>query len=189
MNAFFELVENITPLSLLAKTALSSAICIEQVPSRAILLANGQIDDKVYFLAKGIVRAYYYDNGEEITTWLAAENDFIYSPHSFILQKPSFEYIETIEDCTLLSVRAEILENLCLAHADLSYLVMKLTQKYLLVYDERVRSMRASLSPEERYQRFCQSYPHLRNRVPLKFIASYLGTTPSTLSRIRAKKI
>ncbi len=114
------------------------------------------------------------------------ENDLILSVYSFFKQKPSYENIELLEDATLISISYADLQKMYMLFPEFNFFGRVLTENYYVKSEERLISLRM-LSSQERYNTLLAAYPHIFNRVPLKHIASYLGMTPETLSRLRAK--
>ncbi|MFY7936613.1 MAG: Crp/Fnr family transcriptional regulator [Flavobacterium sp.] len=185
-SKFFDLLNSIIPLSKDASEELIKIISISKLPKGTLLLAEGQVSDKLFFLCEGIARAFYYENGDEITSWIVSKNDFIYSTTSFIQQRMSFETIHLLEDSVVISINHRDLEDIYKKHPETIYIALKITEKYLLLYDERVRSLR--LPAEEKYHRFQAQFPHISANVKIKYLASYLGISRSCLQSLRSKK-
>lgn len=155
------------------------------------LLKAGTVCTEAYFIHQGLLRGYVVQNGKEITTWINAENELVSSISGLSSQAPSFENIQALEDSYLLSLRFDDLEKLYALHPDFNICIRKLLQKYYGDADSRAILARLS-NAVNKYERFLQASPQLVNRVPLKYIASYLGIKQETLSRIRnryAKKV
>jgi CRP-like cAMP-binding protein len=161
---------------------------LQKLPKGTHLVTMGEIADKLFFIGKGLVRCYYYVDGKEVTSWVAAEGDIALSTQSFLKQESSFENIELLEDSQLLFISYPDLQRLYSKYPVMNTVGRILTEKYLIVFDERIRSLRM-LNAEERYYRFCLQYPDICERTPLKHIASYLGLSRFTLSRLRGQKV
>ena len=183
---FLNLLNSIVPLSIETVEQLKKITVTNKLPKGTLLLTEGQVSDKLFFLCEGMARAFYYENGAEITSWIVSDNDFIYSTASFIQQKPSFETIHLLEDSTVLCLTFKDLNNVYTKYPETIYVALKITEKYLLLYDERVRSLR--LSAEERYLRFQKQFPQIVAKVKVEYIASYLGLSRSSLNLLRSKK-
>jgi CRP-like cAMP-binding protein len=166
--------------------AIGKIANLHRFPKGTLLLAEGQISDKLFFISKGIARCFYYEKEEEVTSWIVAEKNFVYSVSSFIQRKPSFESIQLLEDSELVSISYKNLELFYKNYPKVIYLGLKVTEKYLLLYDERVRSLK--LPAKERYMRFQKQFPEISSKVKLSYLASYLGLSRSSLNIIRAKK-
>ena len=130
---------------------------------------------------------YFVKDGKEISEYFASENEWVNSPRSFMQQQPDIYYIDAIEAT----------ETFCLHVKDLVYLFDNFPQmeRYARLsmgtvfghYMERITSMRFTTA-KEKYEHFCHTYHNIHHRIPLGMIASYLGITQETLSRIRAEK-
>lgn len=179
-NAIYSLSEAL-------KDAIIKNSGIVHVKKKTLLLKEGEQSSSIYFIVKGAARVYYLDTkGVETTTWLLLENELMISVYSFFNDKPSFEYIETIEDCTLVVLRKEKLDLLYLQFLEFNFIGRKLTEAYYIRNEEQANNLRM-LGAKERYVQLLASNPMLIKRVPLGYIASYLGITQETLSRIRKK--
>jgi CRP-like cAMP-binding protein len=145
----------------------------------------GKIAKQVAFVKSGILRVCYYNNkGEEITKYFIDENNFIVDLNSFTNKIPSSEYTQTITDCNLIIFSQEALDELSLTIIGWDSIISKITTKALVEKINRISPMLAE-DAKSRYLSFLNKFPHLVNRIPLSFLASYLGITQSSLSRIR----
>ena len=124
-------------------------------------------------------------DGKEITTWFASENDAVTSMYSFITQKPSYETIEVLEDCILYEINYENVQLLLKKYPEFNLIGRLLTEKYYIKLEERTMSLQFQ-SATERYLKLLQQ-PQLLQKASLGMIASYLGISQETLSRIRKK--
>lgn len=145
----------------------------------------GKIPREVAFLIEGILRVCYYNNqGEEITKYFSEEKHFIVDINSFDNNVPSTEYIQAVTDCKLIVFSKRDWEELHNTIIGWDNIVNKIIKKALLQKIER-RSPLVSEDATTRYLAFMEKYPQLINRIPLSYLASYLGITQSSLSRIR----
>lgn len=152
-----------------------------------ILVKEGRYSDKAYFIVSGSTRAYYLDNGKDITDWFAFENDFICAINSFFQKIPSPHFIEVLEDAQLLVISRDDLIKLSNKYHDFEKLTNRITTKTMLKLQARIVSIQFQ-SAEQKYQNILLAYPNITQRVPLTHIASYIGITLETLSRIRGQK-
>ena len=150
------------------------------------IIKEGTVAEYMYFISKGLVRVYYFKTGKEIIDWFAEEGSFIGNLYSHITTKPGFDIYEAMEDVTLLRVKFNDLEKLYKESHEIESLSRKIMEQYYITYVERVHNLRA-LPSDEKYHLFLKYYAPIINRIPLKFVAIYLGITAETLSRIRAK--
>ncbi len=150
------------------------------------LITEGKVCNHVYFLEQGCVRGFYNLDGKEISYWFAFENNFVTSFFSFITRKPGVENIQLIEDCTLWAITYDDLQKLYTKHPDMERLGRIMHERYYVMLEERFVSNHFK-EARERYENLLTHAPHILQRVPLGYIASYLGITQETLSRIRGR--
>jgi len=153
-----------------------------------IFVKEGQFSKKAYFVIAGSARAYYYKNDKDITDWFAFEGDFICPIVSFFSNKPSPHYLQAIEDSTLAEISKEKFDELTKTHLELQRLINAIVTETMLKQQKRISSI-LFYSAEEKYRQLLQEYPNILNRTPLKHIASHLGMTLETLSRVRKIQI
>ena len=150
------------------------------------LLKTGEVCKHLYFLNKGVIRGYIKDAGRDITTWITSENELVTSISSFDLQKPAIENIQALEDCELISMTYKNLQKLYDRFPEFNIVGRKVYQSYYRDAENRALIARLT-NAEKKYRYFLTVHCHLANRVPLKYIASYLGINLETLSRVRKK--
>jgi CRP-like cAMP-binding protein len=147
----------------------------------------GRIPREIIFLTAGIMRVCYYNNkGEEITKYFIDENNFIADINSYNQHIPSTEYIQAITDCEYIVFSKADMEELSMTIIPWDTIVAKITAKSLAEKVNRISPMMTE-DATERYLTFLRNFPALANRIPLSYLASYLGITQSSLSRIRRK--
>ena len=145
----------------------------------------GKIPREVGFLTDGIVRICYYNNkGDEITKYFIDENSFIVDINSYLQAIPSSSYIQAITDCQFIVFSKEAMKELSMTILIWDDVINKITNKALMEKVNKISSMLAE-DATERYLSFFANFPSLANRIPLSYLASYLGITQSSLSRIR----
>ncbi|MDI9309922.1 MAG: Crp/Fnr family transcriptional regulator [Limnohabitans sp.] len=151
------------------------------------LVLEGQNADKTYFIAKGAARAFYLKDGKDITDWFAFENNFICSINSFFQFVPSPHFIETLEESILLELSRENILELSEKHIEFDRLGKIIITKTMLQLQQRISSIQFETA-QQKYKNLLEIEPNITQRVALTHIASYLGITLETLSRIRNPK-
>lgn len=145
----------------------------------------GKIPQQVGFLVEGILRLCYYNNkGEGITKYFIDENQLIVDYQSFKTNTQASEYLQAVTDCTLVVFSKQKWESISNTIVDWDSIQNKIIEKFLIQKIER-RSPLVEQDATTRYLTFMEKFPSLTNRVPLAYVASYLGITQSSLSRIR----
>jgi CRP-like cAMP-binding protein len=152
-----------------------------------ILLKADKVERHLYFIKKGMVRAFAPQGDDDITFWFGEEGETILSMKSYVENKKSYENIELLENCELYELKVEYLRELYKKDIHIANWGRRLAERELLKIEERIIS-RELLSAKQRYDELLKNKPSLLQRVQLKFIASYLGITPVSLSRIRKEK-
>lgn len=155
-------------------------------PKNSLLLKAGEQCKYVYYIKKGLVRGFIKEGNREITTWITAENELVSSIYSLDLEVPALEHMQTLEDCVFLTLSSKHLKQLYRQYPEFNITARKLLQQYYRDAEKRALLIRHS-NAVYKYHFFLQHYAHLSNRVPLKYIASFLGMTFETLSRVRNK--
>ncbi len=154
------------------------------IKKKTNLLSAGKIAKEIYFLKKGCIRLFYDKNGEDISAYFFTENMFAGAYDSFISQKPSRHSIETIEECEVLAISHRYFHQLLSDNPTLNELVRKILEERFVALHDLFTSQILD-SPEERYLKLQRERPDLINRIPQHQIATFLGVTPVSLSRIR----
>lgn len=145
----------------------------------------GQIANKVAFVEEGILRVCYYNkDGVEITRYFIDENNFCVDLNSFLHRIPSSEYIQAIVPTKLLVFDRDSLRNLSNTIIGWDAIMAKVSNKALIEKVHRISPMMAE-NAKTRYLAFFERFPTLANRIPLNYLASYIGITKNSLSRIR----
>jgi CRP-like cAMP-binding protein len=145
----------------------------------------GKIPREVAFLTEGIVRICYYNNkGDEITKYFIDENNLIVDINSYHQNIPSSAYIQAITDCKFIVFSKEAMRELSMTILIWDDMLNKIISKALVEKVNKISPMLAE-DATERYLSFFTKFPTLANRIPLSYLASYLGITQSSLSRIR----
>jgi CRP-like cAMP-binding protein len=187
MERFFVAINQFLHLSNDGKEALASILGPLELPKGRTLIHANTICENAYFIEEGLARTFYIKNGKDVTDWLAAENSFVVSIVSFLTQKPDRRSVELLEDSRLWALPYKQLEQLYKTSHEIERLGRLLVSYGLILVQQRFDDLHFATA-KERYQKLLRENPSFIQRVPLSIIASYLGITQETLSRIRAKK-
>lgn len=173
------------PLSEQEVEIIVSQNLIKHFKKNELLLTEGQQAKECYFVLNGCVRSYYLIDGEERNTNFYTENQAI-TPVSYQTQTPSAYYLSCLEDCVLGIGSTERNNELMEKIPKLSALIMEMNNQLLLQKEAELDNFK-TFTPEQRYIKLVQQNPQLANRIPLYHLASYLGITQVSLSRIRKR--
>ncbi|MCF0074867.1 Crp/Fnr family transcriptional regulator [Dyadobacter sp. CY261] len=162
-----------------------------KIPKGKILLSEGELCDKLWYLQSGLVRGYHFaadgqGNFRDVTDWFANEADFFHAADSFVKQVPSRECIETLEASILIYITRTDLYQLYANHPEACCIGRIIAERLLLTHHDLLRDMR-TLSAPEKLESFRKRSRELFNRVPQKYIASYLGISENYVSKLKAR--
>ena len=151
---------------------------------KAIVTRAGEIENYINFIELGLVRKYYKKEKEEINTQISNEGHIIHAQESFHSRTPSEYFVETIEPTELSSITYEGLEKMYSSSEKMQRLGRLVVTATMVLKDKR-QSQMVKLTPRERFIRFVTKHPELMQRVPQKYLASYLHIKPETFSRFK----
>lgn len=180
-----DIIDNIYPLPEKSKALLKENIYEVNYPKAHVLFKVNRIESKMYFIEKGMVRAYANPGDEEITFWFGKEGDAVVSMKNYVQNKKGYETIELLESCVMHELNTEHLRKLFDDDIHIANWGRKFAEQELIKVEERLifRQCRTAM---ERYKELMATDPELLQRVQLGHIASYLGMTQVSLSRIRS---
>ncbi len=167
-------------------TELVEQFTMDKFSKKQMILEAGDYSDTVYFVFKGLVRIYYIKENKEITNWFIKENMMFAATYSILTGDKNYSFYETLEDTYVLKIKYTVLESFYTKYHSLETLGRKIIEAYYGAFMKKTFDV-LFLSAEERYNIFLKDHNSLLNRVPLRHVASYLGITQETLSRMRAK--
>ena len=186
-NDIFQHFERYIKLSDRLKSELADRAVTKTFKKGELVHNADSICTKSYFIQKGLLRTYFIKDGKEISEYFCSETEWVNSPRSLMQRKLDIYYIDAIENT----------EALCLHINDLGFLFDNFPEmeRYARLsmgsifghLIERVTSLKFTTA-KEKYDHFCATYQDIYPRIPLGMVATYLGITQETLSRIRAKK-
>lgn len=187
MVNLFKYFHCIEPLNTESETAILKICGHLKADKNKILQPIGHSCKTIYFLEKGMARIFYFKEHVDITESFSFENQLVVRFESLFTGKPSQKGIELLENSELIAIDAAKLFKLFDLHPDIERLFRKITEAALVEQINRIESLQFHTA-EERYKSLLSESPDILKRVPLKHIASYLGITAVSLSRIRASR-
>jgi len=159
-------------------------ILVRKYAKKQIITQEGEVENYFNFIVKGLARKYYRKGKEEINTQISFEGHILHSQESFHSRTPSEYVIEAIEPTTLVSISYYDLESIYARSVKMEHLG-RLIITYTMVLKDRWQMQLVMLTPRERFIRFVNHNPALLQRVPQKYLASYLNIKPETFSRFK----
>jgi CRP-like cAMP-binding protein len=187
MNQLFNYFTRFHVLTFEAKKAIEEITKEIQVQKGKDLQATGHTCKTIYFIKKGIARIYYFKDGIDITDSFAVENNMIARVESLFTGMPSRKAIQVLEDAEILAIDATSLFKLYDVYPEIERLFRKIFEASHVETVNRIEGIQFHTA-EERYKSLLEEAPTIIQRVPLKYIASFLGITQVSLSRIRAQR-
>lgn len=186
MTSFFTTIDTLVQLSPESKAAFSKKLRRLELPKGHVLVRENTVCNEVFFVESGLSRTYYYKDGKDVTDWISTEGSFACSIVSFITRQPDRRGIELLEDSVLQAITWHELELLYTQFHDMEKLGRMLVNAGLVQLQKRFDDLHFSTALE-RYKNILENQPTLIERVPLGILASYLGMSQETLSRMRGK--
>ena len=184
MEQLLKYLDSIYPMSEGLREHLTTILHQKSLKKKTLHLRAGQLSNEICFIAAGLLKCYYIDeNGNEICSWFMKEGDVIVSVESFFKREHSYQSIQAIEDCILFGITYDQLQYLFNTYLEFNFIGRVLLQKYYCLAEQRLYSIRMKRAME-RFQFMHENSADLLTRVSNKDIASYLGITPETYSRV-----
>jgi CRP-like cAMP-binding protein len=186
LTPLFQYFKEIQPLSTATEMAVIALCALKEFKKNEEIQAVGATCKTIYFVLSGLARIYYPKDGNEVTEYFAFENDLIIRAESLFTEQPSKKAIQALDDSLLVAIPAYPLFQLFDSYPDLERLFRKLVQ---IAYVDTLKRMEGIqfLNAEERYTKLVNERPEMVLHIPLKHIASFLGITQVSLSRIRSQ--
>jgi CRP-like cAMP-binding protein len=188
MHKFRDYIEKITPINDGDWDLFSSKLVQHVFTKKSLLLDIGSIENQISFIEKGIVRFLIpkEDIEKEITFGFCFVNEFVSAYDSFLTQLPSTYQIEALTETTLWSISYPDLQEVY-NKTQIGNLIGRLSSERLFLIKSKREQSLLNESAEQRYLNLFTERPNLIQKIPLKYIASYIGVTPQALSRIRKR--
>ena len=187
LEPFWKFTDQLILFTPKEKSLIAAKLRSKTVKKGTILVDLGDVAKDGFFIVKGCLRFYYLtDEGKEITGFVFQENMFAGSHESYFSQVPSIQVLETLEDSELLCLSFSALNELYEEVPRMNIMIRKLLEQRM-ANAQRVVASLIIHKPEERYTRLLDQQPELLQRIPHHILATYLGITPVSMSRIRKK--
>ena len=185
MKTVIEHMRSLCPISDETVEELMKCVTLCHFPKRYQLIQENKFCKYAYFIEKGMTRSFWLVDGEEITTSFSCEGGIVFSMDELYYQKKSEEFVETLEEVEAYRIALTDLIRLFETNLEFCNWGRVIHQnEYRRLH--RSHKERLTLPAKERYEEFQKQFPYVCQRTNLGFIASYLGITLSTLSRIRS---
>ena len=163
---------------------LVPVIKIRRFGKKEVITRAGEVENWFNFIIKGLVRKYYKKGNNEINSQISMEGHLILSQESFHSRRPSEYIVETIEPTTFVSITHDDLERVYAQSPRMEHLA-RLLITYAMVIKDNWQMQLIKMTPRERFLHFVKKNPELMQRVPQKYLASYLNIKPETFSRFK----
>lgn len=186
LSPVIDYFNSITPLPPELVDDIIKYAVIKEYKKNEFILKAGKVSNYTSWIVKGLTRSYYIKDIEDITTKFLWDGAPITSVYSYYSRKPGNENIVALEDTTLASLHYDHMQYLYKTYPAFNVIGRVITEQYLYMLEIEVYNLRKQKA-EDRYQFIVKHFPHLLQRVPLKYLATYLGINLETLSRIRGK--
>jgi CRP-like cAMP-binding protein len=182
---YFNTIANLSGES---ESKLSNILQRDEFPKGHFLFRQGEVCRHIYYIERGLARVYYNtSNGKEITAWFFAENSFLTAHDSYYQHKPAPGNCELLEDSVIYSLKYTDMEAMLNENHDMAKFAFRTVFELAKRLTEFINGIKFQ-SAHERYNALMQNYPNIFQRAKLGHIASFLGITQETLSRIRGGK-
>ncbi len=189
MNSFQILLESLKQITTLdpeEELLFQNAFKPYVLKKNEYFLQSTEINTKLGFLCKGLVRYFVFKNEEEATLEFTKEGEFVADYGSFISKQPSIQNIQALEDCEFLIINYDELQKLYQVSKNANLLGRIIVEHRFIVMVNQLLTVH-QFNPEDRYRYFLEQYKDLVQRIPQYLIASYVGVKPQSLSRIRKR--
>jgi CRP-like cAMP-binding protein len=186
MHCSFKIIKEFQHLNSSIQTEIASKIQVLAFAKNEYILKKGDVCQGVYIIQNGCCRSFIENKGKEITTTFSIDYQLIYSAKSYFAQAPSTEYIQALEDTSCFFISRKDINLLLEKYVEFNTFVRKINESLLLNEIDFLNNIRTK-NAFERYEHFMEKTPQILQRVPLGHLASFLGMSQETLSRMRSK--
>jgi CRP-like cAMP-binding protein len=185
MNRLIDDIKKVAPLDPTTESIIIGKFKVESLKKGKIILKENIVCNKMWFIESGTIRQYMLIDGVDITKWFYVDNQWVTSQYSYFEQKPAYDYLQAYEDTIVYSITNDDEKDLLDYPQYLKYHV-SLLRHYLASLNYFMRNYK-QMTADEKYKFFLDNHPEVIQRVKLKQLASLIGISQETLSRIRAR--
>lgn len=186
MESLFSLLSSIYPITPLFREAIAKELTWLSLPKHYLLLEAPRIADHAYYLDSGFALTYSFIKGEKQVDGFWLSGQIVCSSKSLFEQTPSNEYIQLVKQSEVICISYKSIMNLLKIFPEANFIYRVVMNQYYEQVRERIRDMQL-LDAADRYEKLLGRYPGIEQVIPQEYIASYLGITPQSLSRIKRK--
>ena len=187
MEQLLRFLQSIHPLSVELQEHMQQILKPRELKRKEFLLKAGHVCRDICFVESGLLRCYYSQKDNETSSWFMKEGDVIVSIESFFQQLPSYEWIQALEDTTLYGITFNELQHIYRAYPEFNFVGRVVLEKYYQLWAQQLYALRMKTGLE-RYDWLLENHFELTQRVPAKYIASWLGINETHLSLIKGKR-
>ncbi len=188
MEKLLQYFQSIYPMSPGLQAFLFEKIVSKEISRKDFLLKEGGVANHIYFIESGLLRCFYMKGPTEVSCWFMKEGDLCVSIESFFRQKKSYENIQAVEDSSVLFMSYQDVQLMYRNYPEANFIGRVLTEHYYTLSEQRLYALRLQKS-RDRYAYLMENFPELIQRVPSKYLASYLSISEETLSRNRSRRL
>lgn len=190
MDKLFQFLDAIDPLRTEAKNFLLQVLYPMRVAKNEHLFKAGKINPNAYFIVSGLIRCYQDsepNHKKDISIWFLIENDFIANQKLFLTGKPSYENIQALEDSEVIRIPWAVMYETVSRFPEIYKHLYFISFEYSSLWHDLFTGYLLCEKSMDKYNFIARHHPHILERVPQKYLASFLGISPEHLSSIRGK--
>ena len=187
MERLLNMLRTIHPLSSDLEQFLKDRLKSKEIRRKHFLLKAGHVCRQICFIDSGLFRCFYVHRDHEVSSWFMKEGDVILSIESFFQQRPSYESIQAVEDCTVFFIEYNELQYIYRTYPEFNFVGRVLLEGYYQLWAQQLYALRMKTGME-RYAWLLANHNELTQRIPAKYIASWLGINEQHFSIIKSRR-
>ncbi|MEP7375287.1 MAG: cyclic nucleotide-binding domain-containing protein [Chitinophagaceae bacterium] len=184
MKRLLDFLNTIHPLSAELMEHLLVVVRYREIEKGNFLLKSGHLCRDIHFIEAGLLRCFYRKGDTEVSSWFMKDGDVIVSVESFFQRKPSYEWIQALEDCKLFYISYEELYNIYKRYPEFNFVSRELIQHYYILWTQLLYAIRMK-NAEEKYEWLLERFPDFILRIPAKYLSSWLSISETHFSDVR----